>query len=176
MAVTALSASIPIAFLRNLRKHEQLYCCGTGTNRTTPVYAPVDFQFCTSRSDVRQASACTVSVGFRAPDVPITDAPRMPRFASCDVWLEGSRSDRVALLSGNSAVAFQEPALHPANTLRRQDGITPDARYVSITRFTSSDGMSTAQRTRADRFSVGLVHETVWTALDGNGSLAVSLR
>src|SRR5213594_4000390 len=37
------------------------------------------FQFFTRCSAVRQASAWAVSVGFRAPLVPITEAPRMPR-------------------------------------------------------------------------------------------------
>src|SRR5215469_7074868 len=42
-------------------------------------------KFLTSRSAVLQARACTVSVGFRAPLVPISEAPRMPRFgASCE--------------------------------------------------------------------------------------------
>ena len=51
-------------------------------------------------SAVLQASAWTVRVGFRAPLVPITDAPRMPRFgASCE---KPQRS--TTLLSGASPI------------------------------------------------------------------------
>src|SRR5262245_49007374 len=43
------------------------------------------FQFFARYSAVRHAMACTVSVGFRAPLVPITEAPRKPRFGtSCE--------------------------------------------------------------------------------------------
>ena len=38
----------------------------------------IDFQFFARRSAVRHAHAWTVRVGFRAPLVPITDAPRTP--------------------------------------------------------------------------------------------------
>src|SRR5215470_5118607 len=48
-------------------------------------YAAIVFQFFARWSAVRHASACAVRVGFRAPLVPITDAPRIPRFGtSCD--------------------------------------------------------------------------------------------
>ena len=47
--------------------------------------APIDFQFFTRCSAVRQHSACTVRVGLCAPLVPITDAPRIPRLGtSCE--------------------------------------------------------------------------------------------
>jgi hypothetical protein len=39
-------------------------------------------QFRPRCSAVRQASACAVSVGLCAPLVPITEAPRMPRFGT----------------------------------------------------------------------------------------------
>lgn len=43
------------------------------------------FHCCTRCLAVRQASACAVSVGLRAPLVPMTLAPRMPRFGtSCE--------------------------------------------------------------------------------------------
>lgn len=48
-------------------------------------YCAIDFQFFTRLSAVRHASACKVSVGFRAPCVPITDPPSIARFgASCE--------------------------------------------------------------------------------------------
>src|SRR5205814_235276 len=54
-------------------------------------YAHHDFlraiapQFFARWSAVRQASACTVNVGLRAPLVPITEAPSTPRFGtSCE--------------------------------------------------------------------------------------------
>lgn len=46
---------------------------------------PIDLQFLMRCSLVRHASACAVSVGFREPLVPITEAPSMPRFGtSCE--------------------------------------------------------------------------------------------
>src|SRR5690242_3615668 len=45
----------------------------------------MDFQFFTRLSAVRHESAWTVSVGFLAPLVPITEAPRTARLgASCE--------------------------------------------------------------------------------------------
>ena len=41
----------------------------------------MDFQFFTRCSAVRHASACMVSVGLRAPLVPNTDPPSIPRLA-----------------------------------------------------------------------------------------------
>jgi hypothetical protein len=43
-------------------------------------HCAIDFQFFTRLSAVRHASACKVSVGFRAPCVPITDPPSIARF------------------------------------------------------------------------------------------------
>jgi hypothetical protein len=42
----------------------------------------IAFQFADRCSAVRQASACAVRVGLWAPLVPITEAPRMPRFGT----------------------------------------------------------------------------------------------
>jgi hypothetical protein len=42
----------------------------------------IPFQFPARCSAVRHASACAVSVGLCAPLVPITDAPKMPRFGT----------------------------------------------------------------------------------------------
>lgn len=50
--------------------------------RTGSLYSAIDFQFLISRSAVLHASACAVNVGFRAPLVPITDAPRTPKFGA----------------------------------------------------------------------------------------------
>ena len=48
-------------------------------------YVAIFFQFFARYSAVRHAIACSVSVGFRAPLAPMTDAPRIPRFgASCE--------------------------------------------------------------------------------------------
>ena len=45
-------------------------------------YPTTELQLLTTCSAVRHASAWTVSVGFRAPLVPMTDAPRMPRLGT----------------------------------------------------------------------------------------------
>lgn len=56
--------------------------CGSDTRSAAQVN---DFQFFTRYSAVRQASACAVSVGLRAPLVPITEAPRIPKLGiSCE--------------------------------------------------------------------------------------------
>src|SRR5438094_9970836 len=55
---------------------------GAAHSREERVHPAIVFQFFARCSAVRQASACTVSVGLCAPLVPITDAPRIPRFGA----------------------------------------------------------------------------------------------
>ena len=58
---------------------------GRSRNRKSGQSVDTFFQFLIRCSAVRQASACAVSVGLRAPLVPITDAPSTPRFGtSCE--------------------------------------------------------------------------------------------
>src|ERR1039458_1826404 len=70
----------PISF-RNLAKCLALLQRIERDSVRTTVAAPQakDFQFFTRYAAVRQASACAVSVELRAPLVPITEAPRIPR-------------------------------------------------------------------------------------------------
>src|SRR5947209_8309603 len=69
--------------LRSERRHPAILAAALDKGRA-PQFAIV-FQFLLRCSAVRQASACAVSVGLCAPLVPITEAPRTPRFGtSCE--------------------------------------------------------------------------------------------
>ena len=53
---------------------------GAATGARSTYDLTIVFQFSARWSAVRHASACAVSVGLCAPLVPITEAPRTPRF------------------------------------------------------------------------------------------------
>jgi hypothetical protein len=55
-----------------------------------PHQSAIVFQFLLRCSAVRQATACAVSVGLCAPLVPITEAPRTPRFGTSCAKPKGS--------------------------------------------------------------------------------------
>src|SRR5262245_4956221 len=87
------------------------------------------FQFFTRWSAVRQASACTVSVGFRAPLVPIVDAPSTPRLGAS--WEKPKRlSTLVSALSPMRVppYAWVEMPIAPP-TGPRCIAIAPASRY-----------------------------------------------
>ena len=65
------------------------------TTTVVRFYVAIVFQFFARYSAVRHASACAVSVGLRAPLVPITEAPRIPRFGAS--WEKPQRVDDVRL-------------------------------------------------------------------------------
>src|SRR5438093_840475 len=87
------------------------------------------FQFLTRYSAVRQASACTVSVGLCAPLVPITEAPRTPRFG--DSWEKPQRlTTFVSILSPMRVPPYacvETPIAPPAGA--RWIAIAPASRY-----------------------------------------------
>src|SRR5262245_4926131 len=59
--------------------------CEDESRYCQPSHLAISFHDFARWSAVRQPSACAVSVGFRAPLVPITEAPSTPRFGtSCE--------------------------------------------------------------------------------------------